>query len=227
MSSNMGPRVHANDLCVQIFCLSKKTTDIVSEYSLTKQLLKHLLCHCGVLWLFMVWLRVITYQLWVVLPLLLYHFVGITFMHLDREDTAIEDHVLAHFLIGWWCCWDFWIADRESYSPMGCQCNYACFMLIVIDVKILLSKLFLLQLGMNFDAVRSKASIIHAFPFNSEKKRGGVAVKLVMQCSILKLLFLAYNMTGFSVKPLILYLRTLQENQTNIKTDIRFPFHHC
>lgn len=113
------------------------------EYSLTKQLLKHLLCHCGVLWLFMVWLRVITYQLWVVLPLLLYHFVGITFMHLDREDTAIEDHVLAHFLIGWWCCWDFWIADRESYSPMGCQCNYACFMLIVIDVKILFSKLFL------------------------------------------------------------------------------------
>ncbi|XP_010323145.2 auto-inhibited Ca2 -transporting ATPase 10 isoform X1 [Solanum lycopersicum] len=35
-----------------------------------------------------------------------------------------------------------------------------------------------LNLGMNFDAVRSEASIIHAFPFNSEKKRGGVAVKL-------------------------------------------------
>ncbi|MCD7471685.1 Calcium-transporting ATPase 10, plasma membrane-type [Datura stramonium] len=34
------------------------------------------------------------------------------------------------------------------------------------------------NLGMNFDAVRSEASIIHAFPFNSEKKRGGVAVKL-------------------------------------------------
>ncbi|KAL8160521.1 hypothetical protein V2J09_002058 [Rumex salicifolius] len=33
------------------------------------------------------------------------------------------------------------------------------------------------KLGMNFDAVRSKASIIHAFPFNSEKKRGGVAIK--------------------------------------------------
>ncbi|CAN4112983.1 unnamed protein product [Withania somnifera] len=34
------------------------------------------------------------------------------------------------------------------------------------------------NLGMNFYAVRSEASIIHAFPFNSEKKRGGVAVKL-------------------------------------------------
>ncbi|KAL3533287.1 hypothetical protein ACH5RR_006808 [Cinchona calisaya] len=35
-----------------------------------------------------------------------------------------------------------------------------------------------LNLGMNFDVVRSNSSIIHAFPFNSEKKRGGVAVKL-------------------------------------------------
>ncbi|KAL8254770.1 hypothetical protein R6Q59_032991 [Mikania micrantha] len=34
-----------------------------------------------------------------------------------------------------------------------------------------------LNLGMNFEAVRSESSIIHAFPFNSEKKRGGVAVK--------------------------------------------------
>lgn len=34
------------------------------------------------------------------------------------------------------------------------------------------------DLGMNFDLVRSNSSIIHAFPFNSEKKRGGVAVKL-------------------------------------------------
>ncbi|GAB2219094.1 hypothetical protein Droror1_Dr00006722 [Drosera rotundifolia] len=34
-----------------------------------------------------------------------------------------------------------------------------------------------LKLGMKFDVERSKSSIIHAFPFNSEKKRGGVAVK--------------------------------------------------
>ncbi|KAL7168511.1 hypothetical protein ACSBR2_038863 [Camellia fascicularis] len=35
-----------------------------------------------------------------------------------------------------------------------------------------------LNLGMNFDAIRSNSSIIHVFPFNSEKKRGGVALKL-------------------------------------------------
>uniref|UniRef100_A0A803MKC9 Calcium-transporting ATPase n=1 Tax=Chenopodium quinoa TaxID=63459 RepID=A0A803MKC9_CHEQI len=33
------------------------------------------------------------------------------------------------------------------------------------------------KLGMNFDAIRAESTIIHAFPFNSEKKRGGVAVK--------------------------------------------------
>lgn len=35
-----------------------------------------------------------------------------------------------------------------------------------------------IQLGMNFEAVRSESSIIHVFPFNSLKKRGGVAVQL-------------------------------------------------
>ncbi|KAF8033666.1 hypothetical protein BT93_C0061 [Corymbia citriodora subsp. variegata] len=35
-----------------------------------------------------------------------------------------------------------------------------------------------IKLGMDFEAVRSKSTIIHVFPFNSEKKRGGVAVKL-------------------------------------------------
>ncbi|KAL5769137.1 hypothetical protein ACOSP7_015695 [Xanthoceras sorbifolium] len=35
-----------------------------------------------------------------------------------------------------------------------------------------------LQLGMNFEAVRSESSIIHVYPFNSLKKRGGVAVQL-------------------------------------------------
>ncbi|PIN19114.1 Calcium transporting ATPase [Handroanthus impetiginosus] len=34
------------------------------------------------------------------------------------------------------------------------------------------------NLGMDFGAARSDSVIIHAFPFNSEKKRGGVAVKL-------------------------------------------------
>ncbi|CAA7048833.1 unnamed protein product [Microthlaspi erraticum] len=34
-----------------------------------------------------------------------------------------------------------------------------------------------IKLGMNFDALRSAASAIQFFPFNSEQKRGGVAVK--------------------------------------------------
>ncbi|XP_047968841.1 calcium-transporting ATPase 10, plasma membrane-type-like isoform X1 [Salvia hispanica] len=34
------------------------------------------------------------------------------------------------------------------------------------------------NLGMDFGASRSDSAIIHAFPFNSEKKRGGVALKL-------------------------------------------------
>ncbi|KAK6944577.1 Calcium-transporting P-type ATPase, N-terminal autoinhibitory domain [Dillenia turbinata] len=35
-----------------------------------------------------------------------------------------------------------------------------------------------LKLGMNFEATRSGSSVLHVFPFNSEKKRGGVALKL-------------------------------------------------
>ncbi|XP_051150223.1 calcium-transporting ATPase 10, plasma membrane-type [Andrographis paniculata] len=35
-----------------------------------------------------------------------------------------------------------------------------------------------LNLGMDFKTARTNSDIIHAFPFNSEKKRGGVAVKL-------------------------------------------------
>ncbi|PON79530.1 P-type ATPase [Parasponia andersonii] len=34
-----------------------------------------------------------------------------------------------------------------------------------------------LQLGLNFEVVRSESTILHVFPFNSEKKRGGVAIK--------------------------------------------------
>ncbi|CAJ1941743.1 unnamed protein product [Sphenostylis stenocarpa] len=35
-----------------------------------------------------------------------------------------------------------------------------------------------IKLGMRFDALRSESSIIHVFPFNSDKKRGGVAIML-------------------------------------------------
>lgn len=34
-----------------------------------------------------------------------------------------------------------------------------------------------LQVGMNFVTARSESSILHVFPFNSEKKRGGVAIQ--------------------------------------------------
>lgn len=36
------------------------------------------------------------------------------------------------------------------------------------------------QLGMHFDDVRSQSSTIHVFPFNSDKKRGGVAIQMVI-----------------------------------------------
>ncbi|KAL6292508.1 hypothetical protein ACE6H2_000650 [Prunus campanulata] len=35
-----------------------------------------------------------------------------------------------------------------------------------------------IKLGMNFEAIKSESSVLHVFPFNSEKKRGGAAVKL-------------------------------------------------
>ncbi|KAK7293954.1 hypothetical protein RJT34_16836 [Clitoria ternatea] len=34
------------------------------------------------------------------------------------------------------------------------------------------------KLGMNFNVIRSNSIVLHVFPFNSEKKRGGVALKL-------------------------------------------------
>lgn len=41
------------------------------------------------------------------------------------------------------------------------------------------------QIGMNFETARSDSTILHVFPFNSEKKRGGVAVKRVTFLSLL------------------------------------------
>lgn len=35
-------------------------------------------------------------------------------------------------------------------------------------------------MGMVFEDARSKISVINVFPFNSEKKRGGVAVLVVL-----------------------------------------------
>lgn len=38
---------------------------------------------------------------------------------------------------------------------------------------------------MKFEAVRSEAIILHVCPFNSEKKRGGVALQLVIASFLL------------------------------------------
>lgn len=62
---------------------------------------------------------------------------------------------------------------------------------------------FLFQLGMNFETARSQSSILHAFPFNSEKKRGGVAVKTVNVCS-LKCRY--YVFLGYKISFLDLFL---------------------
>nr|POF06511.1 calcium-transporting atpase 8, plasma membrane-type [Quercus suber] len=35
-----------------------------------------------------------------------------------------------------------------------------------------------MKLGMKFEDIRSKSSVLHVFPFNSEKKQGGIALKL-------------------------------------------------
>ncbi|CAN1355366.1 Calcium-transporting ATPase 10, plasma membrane-type [Linum perenne] len=58
------------------------------------------------------------------------------------------------------------------------------------------------KMGMNFDAVRSESTLIHVFPFNSEKKRGGVALQSatffkeaidVMAASSLRCVAIAYR----------------------------------
>lgn len=58
------------------------------------------------------------------------------------------------------------------------------YVVSAVAVSLLLSEVdfpieFGVQLGLNFDQVRSESAVLHVFPFNSEKKRGGVAVKVV------------------------------------------------
>lgn len=37
----------------------------------------------------------------------------------------------------------------------------------------------MVQLGMKFEVMRAESTVLQVFPFNSEKKRGGVALKAV------------------------------------------------
>lgn len=62
---------------------------------------------------------------------------------------------------------------------------------------------------MNYEAARSESTILHVFPFSSEKKRGGVAVKLVNWKSFLFLaVFLLTCLISFhlEVEPLFHFL---------------------
>jgi hypothetical protein len=52
---------------------------------------------------------------------------------------------------------------------------------------------------MIFNEARAKSSILHVFPFNSEKKRGGVAVHVVIDLLEFPPLFI----TTTTTKPLI------------------------
>lgn len=65
---------------------------------------------------------------------------------------------------------------------------------------------------MNFDAVRSNSSVIHAFPFNSEKKRGGVAVKLVMGLHIILIMIISVDWIFFYLSRRSLSLKVKGSN---------------
>jgi hypothetical protein len=88
-------------------------------------------------------------------------------------------------LVGWWRGRGFRISYREGNSIMGFEGPlpflfpfyfFKIFFSLDFETKLIES---LWQLGMSFERIRSSTKIIHVFPFNSEKKRGGVAVKLV------------------------------------------------
>jgi hypothetical protein len=84
--------------------------------------------------------------------------------------------------------WRFLDLLPKRLSFLG-QSRYPCQVYFVSTIgTYLLSEIdfsieFFLQLGMNFDLVRSESVVLHVFPFNSEKKRGGVAVKRVIDLS--------------------------------------------
>lgn len=84
--------------------------------------------------------------------------------------------------------WRFLDLLRKRLSFVG-QSRYPFSVYLVSAIgTYLLSEVdfsitFVLQLGMNFDLVRSESVVLHVFPFNSEKKRGGVAVKRVIDLS--------------------------------------------
>lgn len=93
--------------------------------------------------------------------------------------------VILFGLVGRWRGRGVRISYREGNSFMGSQgilvdifsCYFIPFSLICWFVA---KFIYTWQLGMNFDLTRSNSKVLHVFPFNSEKKRGGVALKLVI-----------------------------------------------
>jgi hypothetical protein len=97
--------------------------------------------------------------------------------------------VILFGLIGWWRGRGVRITDGEGHSVMGSQGALTFFFTVYFPCQSPLSLIvcwfeaeiiYILQLGMNFDLIRSNSTVLHVFPFNSEKKRGGVALKLVI-----------------------------------------------
>nr|KAJ0196091.1 hypothetical protein LSAT_V11C700360550 [Lactuca sativa] len=80
------------------------------------------------------------------------------------------------------------------------------------------------ELGMNFDVVRSECSVIYASPFNSEKKRGGVAVKRIIVWKQSLYLLLSENSLCFMY--VVIWIRKIcfsiltHVNKITIKCDL-------
>lgn len=78
---------------------------------------------------------------------------------------------------------DYRLSYRKSYTVLGSQGISFVKVWHAVGAHFffgLSSCLLLPQLGMMFEEERSKSQALHVFPFNSEKKRGGVALQVVI-----------------------------------------------
>lgn len=124
-----------------------------------------------------------------------YYTCGAYFMNVWIIGLLVLHSVSAFALVGWWRGRGDRISYREGNSILGREGTltdffpfffplFLLYVLLASFINVLILKLnsFIAsswQLGMNFAHIRSNSTILHVFPFNSEKKRGGVAVKLV------------------------------------------------
>lgn len=102
-----------------------------------------------------------------------------------------------HFFVGWWGNRGFRISYWKGNPFLGGQGNLITYMywsffllffllfpchftVLICHWIIYIFIEYTWQLGMNFEFIRSNSTILHVFPFNSEKKRGGVMLKQVI-----------------------------------------------